>query len=228
MNPLKSVVAIMVMSAVMMPTFSHAIPMIDTFEDLGADGSIVSSRIIDGVEVSFSNNKGANMVALTYGDSGVNAFVGDGGAWNTPAVPSNVSGSRFISTWTNSGINGSNAYLDGTLQLFFTFSEGIDAFGFTTIDVEHGNASLAVFDINDTLLGWQNYNNISGNGIDLDWFVQTNNSDIAYARFASTGTGAYGIDDMLVASAVPTPAPTVVWLIGSGLIGFIGFARRKA
>jgi len=36
-----------------------------------------------------------------------------------------------------------------------------------------------------------------------------------------------GIDDFVFGVASPVPIPSAVWLFGSGLIGLIGFARRK-
>lgn len=42
---------------------------------------------------------------------------------------------------------------------------------------------------------------------------------------ANTDDRAWLIDDLSVASAVPVPA--AIWLFGSGLIGLVGYARRK-
>ena len=58
-------------------------------------------------------------------------------------------------------------------------------------------------------------------------FYSTTNRKITKAVFSSLGVVGYGIDD-LVFDTSPVPAPAAVWLFGSGLLGLIGLARRKA
>jgi len=55
----------------------------------------------------------------------------------------------------------------------------------------------------------------SGDFIDLTWG----------ARVPDVGSPAHG--SALIRTASPVPAPAAVWLFGSGLIGLVGFAKRK-
>lgn len=52
----------------------------------------------------------------------------------------------------------------------------------------------------------------------LTWLSPTGHSD-----YVSTDDAAY----ISIGQAVPVPVPAAVWLFGSGLLGFAGFARRK-
>ena len=105
-------------------------------------------------------------------------------------------------------------------------------------------------ELNDTSLNFGNFTNI--NSTTYDWYYLTPEPNWAwdpsvgsFAPFFSWGDSAHlaGIGDHLIytnslnsgvygmavisgeVSAVPIPA--AVWLFGSGLIGLVGFARRK-
>lgn len=111
--------------------------IIDTLEDLGPDGTITNSRVIDGVTVSMSNTAGINMVALSYApyvtDPAYYSFL-NGGVRNAPANPGNVSGSRFISTYASNPDNQTGA-INNIGVMRFEFSSLVNSFGFTTLDV---------------------------------------------------------------------------------------------
>lgn len=211
-------------SAIIISTSVNA-AVIDTFEDIGANGTVINNRIIDGVTVSLSTNTGAKFSAATY-FSGLFAFAGQPGAMNNPLVPSNVSGSRFISTQVNV------VPLSDTLKLNFNFSEGISEFGFTMLDFEIGMGELTAYDSNDNVVdsftyGYTGAYDPANSGVDTDWLVTSVNGNISYAIFSTVGAnsgGGYGIDDMLVSSV---PVPGAVWLFGSGLLSLIGFTKRK-
>ncbi len=211
-------------SAAVLSTSVNA-TMIDTFEDIGANGTTINNRVIDGINVSLGTNTGAVFAAVTYFMEPPFAFAGQPAAvYNNPLTPSNVSGSRFISTAAN------GAYLNDTLKLVFGFSQDVKEFGFTTIDFEDGSGTLTAYDGNDNVVdsftvSYPGFNQATS-GIDVDWLVSSQQGDISYAVFSTVGIGGggYGIDDMLV-TAVPVPA--AIWLFGSGLLGLAGIVKRK-
>ena len=82
---------------------------------------------------------------------------------------------------------------------------------------------LSVFDINGVLL--------ESVQADQGFFVGISNPLIASATFSYVSTQSvhgFSLDDVTIGNVSAVPAPAAVWLFGSGLIGLIGLARRKA
>ena len=221
---------------VAMPLTAIKATQIDTFEDLGPDGTLANSRVIDGVTVDMSNTAGVNMIGLSYApyvtDAAYYSF-SNAGVMNQVANPANVSGQRFISTFARNPDN-QTGHLNLVGILRFDFSSTVSEFGFTTLDVlEAGNAAanFALMNAYDNmgnlldsmeLIGAQ-----GGDGLDLDWLVSSASGDIAYVEFsANLYNSAYGIDDMVV-TAASVPEPEALALFAIGLMG-LGFARKKA
>jgi len=222
-------------------TFVAATPLstvqaiqIDTFEDLGPDGSLANSRIIDGVNVSMSNTAGINMIALSYApyvtDTAYDSF-SNSGVMNLAANPANVSGQRFVSTFARNPDNQAG-HMNTVGVLRFDFSSVVSEFGFTTLDVlEAGNtaanfALMAAYDSMDNLLDSMELTGAQGvDGLDIDWLVSSASGDIAYVEFSAyLFNSAYGIDDMLVTVA-SVPEPGTLLLFAIGLLG-LGFGRQ--
>ncbi len=82
---------------------------------------------------------------------------------------------------------------------------------------------LSVFDINGNLL-----ESIQAN---QGFFIGISNPLIASATFnyvSSQSVNGFSLDDVTFGSVSAVPVPAAVWLFGSGLLGLIGIAKRKA
>lgn len=218
-----------VFCAALFSTSVNAAVITDTLENIGLDGTPVNGRVIGNVTVTISNQLNVDMTARTYFDNSPKAFGGAGRTPNAPISPGNVSGSRFISTVESPGLN-----FDTTQPIIFSFSSPVLGFGLTTIDLlESGEASnlaitLDALDLNGQSVASQSRTGPQGSsGLDLDWFVSSGQPVISEVRFSAnnfvSGSG-YGIDDLVVQTV---PLPATAWLFGSGLLGLIGFSKRK-
>lgn len=88
---------------------------------------------------------------------------------------------------------------------------------FTVAGWQLDTTSLYTFDKTSALLTLMGKGVLSGNGFDA--------TDVLWS-FSSTSDSSYS---MTVASTVATvPVPAAAWLFGSGLLGLVGIARRKA
>jgi hypothetical protein len=65
-------------------------------------------------------------------------------------------------------------------------------------------------------------------GVDLDFLVSSAINEITQVQLIGdiTWLSGYGIDDLVLGAAVPIPP--ALYLFGSGLLGLIGIARKKA
>ncbi len=217
--------------AAVFSTSVNAVVITDTLENIGVDGTSVTSRIIGNVTVTISTLSSIDIAARTYFDNSPTAFFGVDGAPNAPISPGNVSGSRFIST---AAILGGGVNFNTTQPIIFGFSSPVLGFGLTTLDLlEDGESSnlaitLDALDSNGQIVATQTHTGSQGStGFDLDWFVSSDQPAITEVRFSAnnfvSGSG-YGIDDIVVQSV---PLPTAVWLFGCGLLGLVGFSKRK-
>jgi hypothetical protein len=204
-----------------------ATPVTDTLENIGLDGTAVTSRVIGGVTVDISTSTGADMMAYTYFDNAPVAFKGANGGNNAPLNPGNVSGTRFISTSEVGSIGG---LINIVQPISFDFSTPVSGFGLTTLDMLESawsntdNVRLVALDANGQIIDSQLRTGPQGaSGIDLGWFVQSAQAEITKAVLfvSNNGTGAaYGIDDLVVDPAqkfpLPVPEPTTIFLLGCG------------
>ncbi len=83
--------------------------------------------------------------------------------------------------------------------------------------ISYGNATLSPFPFICVECGYEMTLNLDANPTTDNPLV------LSYHEFNSYGTG--NVDFELFVSQVPLPA--TIWLFGSGLIGLIGFAKRK-
>jgi len=171
----------------------------DDLENIGTNGTIISSRIIDGVTVSITTQGDYPMLARTYYDSIDFSFNGANTLPNTPLYPGNVSGSRFISTYVDTIDFG----FDDVQPIIFQFDQPITFFGLTTLDLcenDDLNAVLMLqaYDVNNIMISEHIRSGPQGpSGIDLDWGVFGN----GIVKVLLTGTissyyHGYGIDDL--------------------------------
>lgn len=80
--------------------------------------------------------------------------------------------------------------------------------------------SMSIFDSSGLISG------PAGSGISLAGLSLPAGSSY-YAEVSGTATGLSGGAYSVAMLALPVPVPAAVWLLGSGLIGLIGVARRK-
>jgi hypothetical protein len=220
--------AVFAFSLVAISTTVGAATIIDTLEDIGADGSIVSYRDIGGIGVNISVATGEPMRAFTYFVSDPWAFAGPSGVKNAPLNPDNLSGERFISGSLVAGFEINN-------PVIFDFSSPIQAFGLTAIGLlESGSPatnylSLVGLDTDGNTVDAQTLTGAQGDlGVDLDFLVSSAINEITQVQLIGdiTWLSGYGVDDLILTTAVPIPP--AIWLFGSGLLGLIGIARKKA
>ena len=177
---------------------------LDTLEDIGPDGTPITSRTIGGVTVSISTASGKSLEARTYFDSVPNAFGGAGGGANAPAIPGNVSLTRFIST-VDRAFTPNNWAFGQVAPIIFDFSSPIQRFGLTTVDLLEGNGSLTfrAYDAGGNIVAEQTRTGPQGgSGLDLDWQVAA--ASIVQVQLLGTiedGVGGYGIDDLILETA---------------------------
>jgi hypothetical protein len=101
-------------------------------------------------------------------------------------------------------------------------------FGSTVINATETELSFD-FDLagNDFML-------FSGGTTELFWCMETSaggcNGPDSHEHIGVQGTAFYSVPhtgEIVFATATVVPVPAAVWLFGSGLIGLVGFARRK-
>ncbi len=92
---------------------------------------------------------------------------------------------------------------------------------FGTYEIDDGATYTFSVDFNATPLSYSDWYN-RGEIVVTAWYPSfIANSDFIVDRIKITG------DRSLVVPPSPVPAPATVWLFGTGLIGLIGFARRR-
>ena len=175
---------------------SQARIIIDTLEDIGPDGTHVTSLEIAGVTVTISTADQTPMKAYTYYES-PHAFAGKDQVGNAPLHPENVSGNRFISA----------QYINLRQPIVFTFSKPVIGFGFTTLDLlENGCHStdfikLEALNSNGQVVDSQTLTGPQGlSGLDIHWYLSSNIPEITQVVLSSNIVYGphYGIDDLLI------------------------------
>ena len=206
----------------------------DILEDIALDGTAITSRVIGDVTVSISTSKGIYLGARTYFDNSPAAFHGADDVDNVPLNPSNVSGTRFIST---SAFGVAKYPFDSVAPIIFDFSIPVLGFGLTTLDLlENGESSntyvkLEALNSNGQIVASQTRTGPKGSsGLDLDWYVFSSHPEITQVLLSSNmgnGYSGYGIDDLVIDTA-PVPVPATMLLLGSGVVGLaVTRLRRK-
>jgi hypothetical protein len=198
----------------------------DNLEDIGPDGTTVTTRVIDGVTVTITTAGGTPLLARTYTE-GTAAFLGAGGQPNAPLNPTRVSGTRFIST--SYYVDGDDNPLNTLSQLgylVFEFDTPVATFGFTTIDLMEGpilspdplnSVHMVVVDSADSTLAIQiEYRRSVLSGGEFIWTVKSISGDISKVYlvpqyYQYNWETDYGIDDLIVVHLPPTPVESKSW-----------------
>lgn len=168
-----------------------------------------------------------SIVSMTVNAATINGSFGIGGALTATLAPlgadlsdvtaislSSVFGSAVNGvgdasnvTFFSAGAGGSTVSLAGLVpNVFFT----IEGWSFEL-------TSLSIIDQASDLLTLKGAGRLSGNGFDT--------TDAIWS-FSTRSLNSYDMSIETVITAVPVPA--AVWLFGSGLLGLVGVARRKA
>ena len=137
-------------------------------------------------------------------------YIGDYTTLNSSSNPYSAVGSDFLL-----GI-GSDGY-----GITATFASGVTAVG---LDFSLGETSGTTMTF--TLGTGEQFNVASPTNYALNFFGIT--SDVAITSISWNAPSSRLIaDNFVYETAAVVPVPAAVWLFGSGLLGLIGFARRK-
>lgn len=201
-------------------------------ENIGADGSVTNSITSGGVTINIAPVSGS-MYACTYGDNSPWCFSGAEGVTNTALNPTNVSGTRFISTYASPQ---GTTNINNAVPITFTFSEAIMSFGLTTLDLlEDGGNDGITFTLSGN--GGSSTHSMTGpqgaSGLDLDFAISSSLFDITSVTFDMSGgsawNSAYGIDDLFIeVKDASVPEPSIIALLSLGLFGISVAGRKKA
>ena len=158
----------------------------------------------------------------SYEESGVNfsgEFAHYGMGSNSIAVNDSTGGAIRFSYGSSMTLQLSSGSLFslGTVDLA-EYSSVFDGDEIAVLFVGHKDNGITVFQ-NFTIDGLRD----GVGGID-DFETFTFSSDFTNLAYVEVGSAVFSMDNLSV-STVPIPA--AVWLFGSGLIGLVGFARRK-
>lgn len=160
-----------------------------------------------------------------------------------------VNGFRQFALNINEVASGTNGLLSlDQVQLFVTGSATLTGYNTTTGTFATGAAKVYDMDTS-TVDNWVQLSyNLSGTGASkADMLMYVPNANFAnasagsyivlYSKFGVQGSGNNGLDSSdgaeewsinnLTGVPVPVPVPAAAWLLGSGLIGLAGFARRR-
>lgn len=216
----------------MWPTLALS-AVIDTLEDIGPNGAVVTSRLIGGIEVTIDAGANAGVYANTYFDPSLHYFSGPhsacGSTCNDPLDPTNVSGNRFIGGYPD----GTPTFENRVPSYTFEFSSNLSGFGLTTIDLLENNGgdtdwiTLTAYNSLGAILDTQTRIGDQGpSGLDLDWYVSSANPDIAKAVLTSSISdfGGHGIDDLLV-ETVAVPIPSAFYFFAVSLLNVAALKR---
>lgn len=144
-----------------------------------------------------------------------------GATYSTPVGPGN-----YFNIDAGGGFTG--GFLDslsstGERDLTITYDSSISAFGFDT------NSLMPNFDITINFTSGGTYTNSFSGISGMTFFgFQSDLADISSVVIDGNGSSFnFAIDNHSFGGVSAVPVPAAVWLFGSGLIGLIGFARRK-
>ena len=173
----------------------------------------------------------ANSATITNGnfDSGLTGWNIEGNVTvdNGYAVLNTFDG---IDTSVYGGTNGSilsqtvNALAGDVISFSYSFNTD-DYFPYNDFSLVAGDAQLLLSDVatvgDGDSSGWQNFTFTALSDFSDLKFIVSNHTDTA---FNST----LYIDNVSSGSVSAVPVPAAVWLFGSGLVGLLGFNRKRS
>jgi hypothetical protein len=211
----------------------------------GDTGYSINSLLAGGVNTTVLGSD-ANLAALFNADaSGDTIEWGIMGAQYQPngatQSPYTAAAGQFLTTTTNSRTNSIKNISNSALAVYGPgFAADISTINSNAngaLSTEGANpATHGVWDITNTGLtsdwyGGLNNNNVLGGSQTLFYMATSTGGNTTLGTYSAIGTVSLSSAGLNIAestnSTPPVPLPAAVWLLGSGLLGLTGVARRK-
>lgn len=210
-------------------TKAFVLPVLATLALAGASVASASPMILNG---NFSGLAGgyqyqpSSVADWTFtGGTGVQE---NGSAWGFTNAPNGAGQSAFLQSYignvnvptgnpTSSISQGISSLTVGASYGVSFYLEGRSGYGLNPVTVTIDGVTMTVTPPSDS--EWTKY---------TEYFTYNGNSDTLTFSVTGTGAGNYDNDTGLAdVSLGATPEPGTLLLLGTGLLGFAGFARRK-
>ena len=197
---------------------------IDTLTDCVPDGLDSSWSI------TASGGSVATMIIELAGNKSTNTF----GVYDT------ADSNNRVELFSGAAATGSQVVLSIKLDgsVFVNFGDTTINFAGNSFGYYLGTANNGTFFSNTSLNGVASDHMLAYQGIDVDTIqladlaagLWTSNEYVLAWEDVKARNADFDFNDMvlMVESVQPVPVPAAVWLFGSGLLGLVGIARRKA
>ncbi len=190
------------------------------------DTKVLASDVINGNVTTFTSNTDLTAAISNFITGGTKVIFWAGGRWKDGLSNNTLSTTPILDTKPEI-----DTFSDTNLPAFISLAN-TDVFKAATVglteswvvDIPAGNTAHFINPntngaVGSVLLGADGVFTHSNSG----FFTGINTYALSSWRLDTDGTLTYGVPAV---SAVPVPA--AVWLFGSGLLGLVGVARRKA
>ncbi len=197
---------------------------------IGSDASVLEQSWLGGMASSISDSfegyapnavDDGSGIALTLGTLYGYGHVGSSATTMKAYDEHATDGDQY---WSNAAPNSNT--LKGGFELVLN-TQYKNALGFYSIDFHDvgGEVEITV----NTISGSQTinlfpYTGVLASGTEVFWVIESDDA-ITSVEFHQSGGDGYAIDGVTTAA---TPIPAVAWLLGSGLLGLLGYRRTRS